>query len=195
MDHCNDVATDNLFTACVKSPLKLDFFFPDPTSWGLGDLRQNINVLGTNKNAIRSKFKPSNNPTSAKFSDCNQVPQSCRLLVEATSGGEGDWTWTGQQTLCRGWLCKSAWGGKTLDVCDHKVIRYCERLVQKSSNRDKKGCCSLPFYQLSVAKVSLHNSLETRVLIWQSSTMNLSLDNPGHTHTLKTESSFCTQHI
>lgn len=54
-------------------------------------------------------------------------------------------------------------GGKTLDFCDHKTIKYCERLVRKSINRDKKSCCTLPFYQLSVAKLSLHNSLETMI--------------------------------
>lgn len=52
---------------------------------------------------------------------------------------------------------------------------------KESRNRDKKGCCSLPFYQLCV-KLFLCNSLENRALTWQHSTTNLSLDHPGHTH-------------
>lgn len=71
-------------------------------------------------------------------------------------------------------------GGKTVDICDNKVIEYRERHVWKSMNRDKKGRCSLPFYQLSVAKLSLNDSLEIRVLKRQISTMVLAWVNPGH---------------
>lgn len=126
-------------------------------------------------------LKQSNNPTSAKFSDCNQVRRSCRLLGEAAVDvGE---TGHGQDN-------KRSAGGVGVGLCvewgedarrlwpqsDKTLWDLCEK---ESKNRDKKkGCCSLPFYQLSVAKVSLHNSLETRVLIRQESTMNLPLDNP-----------------
>lgn len=79
MDRFSDVATDDLFTACVKSPLKLDLF-------SLA-LPESIFVLGTNKNTIRPKFKPSNNPTSAKFSDAT------RSISLADSWKELQWRW------------------------------------------------------------------------------------------------------
>ena len=92
MDHFSEFAADDLFAACVKSPLKLDLF--SFFGGGGGALPAKLSGLSTgkvllvivNKKQKVSRdldLKQSNNPTSAKFSDCNQVRRSCRLLGEA----------------------------------------------------------------------------------------------------------------
>lgn len=140
-------------------------------------------VFSLNKNTTRPTFKPSNNPTSAKFSDCNQVHQSCRLLKEAAVQVEE--TEHGQDNKrSAGIACVWVPGGETVDICDQKVIKYRDLwdMCKNIHEYIQKDCCGLPFYQLSVAKLSLYNSLETRMLIWQISTVNLALDEPGYTH-------------
>lgn len=59
MDHFSDAATVDFFTACVKSPLKLD--------WEAAQAKNGICAWNKELNG---------NPTSAKFFDCNQVRQS-----------------------------------------------------------------------------------------------------------------------
>lgn len=56
MDHFSDVATDDLFTACVKSPLKLDLFFVvlSAKAWAVSTGKA-LSVLGQNKNTTRPK--------------------------------------------------------------------------------------------------------------------------------------------
>lgn len=60
-----------------------------------------------------------------------------RSIILADSGGgaavEVEETGHGQDNKrsAGDWLCLKC--GKTLDVCDHKVIKYCERLVKKKN--------------------------------------------------------------
>lgn len=147
-------------------------------------------MLETNKNTIRTIPKPDNNPTSAKFSDCNQVRQSCRLLEEAAV--EVGQTGHGQDNKRSAgtWLCLQC--GKTLNVCDHKVIKYCER---KKKTRIEKRKAVVAYHSISYdAKVSFYDSLETRALIWHGSTINFPLDDPGHMY-LNLKCTVDTQHI
>lgn len=71
------------FHSMCKQSLEVGSFFSALPARVWGSAQAFLSVLGMNKNTIRPKFKPSNNPTSAKFSDCNQVRQPCRLLGEA----------------------------------------------------------------------------------------------------------------
>lgn len=91
MDNFSEFAADDLFSACVKSPLKLDLFSFFFFFWALPAKLSGLStgkvwlVIGNKKQKLPRDLdlKQSNNPTSAKFSDCNQVRRSCRLLGEA----------------------------------------------------------------------------------------------------------------
>lgn len=58
------------------------FFLALPTVWESSQAKH-YSCWEQTKIPSDLKQKPSNNPTSAKFSDCNQVRQSYRLLEEA----------------------------------------------------------------------------------------------------------------
>lgn len=86
VDHFSDVVADDLFAACANSPLKLDLYFFFQPYWQRLEESAHAQILFVfplNKNTLRPAFNLNSNPTSAKFSDCNQVRRSCRLRKEA----------------------------------------------------------------------------------------------------------------
>lgn len=137
-----------------KESLEVGSFFLalQSTVWEIThSTRKALFVLGTNKNPVRPKFKPKNNPTSAKFSDCNQVHQCCRLLAEAAV--DVDETGHGQDNKHpTGVGCVRVPGEKTLEICDQKVIKYCERERKKNPGTERKRLLCLTILSVICCK-------------------------------------------